>query len=298
MACKRNTGRTVLLISALAGVAWAADEPKDMTAVVAAWNIKAMPSPISSARAERIAHGIAFLDPEVILLTEVREGPIINDIVSQLNTFGSEYDFKMPAQSAALKIAIVFKKGVTVSGVELIDGTDLGKPGYRQALKADVKIGNFDFILIGVHLKSGRGGSQRDDRTEQAKLIAAFVKSATSGAEKDVLIVGDYNMIPPQGSTTHDEENFEAMDPDGFLQFVSSEDLVGQGSHLHNDGTPGNLLDGYAISFDHTNEYLDGSLRLFPLYKTLRMAPSTHVRRVSDHLPLTARFDVVVEDDD
>lgn len=296
----RNT--KVLLILALGVSACAADEPKDMTAVVAAWNIKAMPHPISKTRAARIATGIAYLDPEVILLTEVgtKEGdePIIEEIVRKLNAYGSEYDHKMPSQKADLKIAIVFKKGVDVSGVGLIDGTDLGIPSYRKALKADIRIGTFDFVLIGVHLKSGRQKDSRIARTKQAALIAEFVENATKGAEKDVLIVGDYNMVPSRGGYLNDEENFAAMNPDEFLQFVSSEDLAGQGSHLSNGGNPGNLLDGYAISYDYTNEYIDGSLRIFPLFKALRLTAAEYVSRVSDHLPLVARFDIVVDDDD
>lgn len=296
------THMKVLLIGALAVSVCAADEPKDMTAVVAAWNIKGFPNPIPKARAARIAIGIAYLDPEVILLTEVRtrEGdePIIKEIVKKLNEHGSEYDFRMPDQQAGLNIAIVFKKGVAVSDVGLIDGTDLGKRKYRKALKANVKIGTFDFILIGVHLKSSRKKASREDRTEQATVIAAFVKNATEGAEKDVLIIGDYNMIPPQGGSPKDEENFLAMNPDEFLQFVSSEDLVGQGSHLRRGGRPGNLLDGYAISYDHTNEYIDGSLRIFPLFRALRLTAAGYVSRVSDHLPLVARFDIVEDDDD
>ena len=43
------------------------------------------------ARARQIAIGISFLDPEVIVLTEVRTDSAINEIVNQLNVFGSSY---------------------------------------------------------------------------------------------------------------------------------------------------------------------------------------------------------------
>lgn len=273
-------------------------EPRDLTATVAAWNVLGMPNNIPTSRAKRIAVGASYLDPEVILLTEVRPHSIAKKIAEELNTFGASYKVKMPAQSSTLGIAILHKEGVTVSGEKLIAGSDLGQPGnFRKALTANVKIGQFDFILIGVHLKSGRSTSSRDSRTEQTKVIADFIETATQGVEKDVLVVGDYNMIPPDSNSDRDEENFDAMSPGGFLQFISSEDLAGQGSHI-SGSRMGNLLDGYAISFAHTNEYIDGSLRIFPLNRAMRMFLSDFKRNVSDHLPLVARFDIATADDD
>jgi hypothetical protein len=59
----------------------------------------------------------------------------------------------------------------------------------------------------------------------------------------------------------------------------------------------GNLLDRYAISCDHTNEYIDGSIRIFPMDHALRLTLREYALNVADHLPLIADF-TVMEDDD
>jgi endonuclease/exonuclease/phosphatase family metal-dependent hydrolase len=107
-----------------------------------------------------------------------------------------------------------------------------------------------------------------------------------------VLVIGDYNMIPEQ-----DEVNFDALSPTGFLRFLSYQ-LTGP-SHIRRcQPLEGNLLDGYAVSARHTAEYVEGSLRIFPLDRALRLSCDDYVSSVSDHLPLVARFTVTGTDDD
>ncbi len=282
-----------------------AGEPKDTTALVAAWNIKFHKEGEPS-RAKNIARGIALLDAEVIVLTEVHPYTVLEKVMAELSALGADYQSQMPtAGQNPLGIALLYKNGVQASNVALVEGSDLGDPQeYRKALAADVKIGQFDFKLLGLHLKSGRPPRNnewpdpRPARLRQAKALAAYIKQATAGAEKDVVLLGDYNMIPPRGDFANDAEAFQALSPDGYLDFLSSMYLSRLGSHLRDNGSYGNLLDGYAIAHGHTKEFVGGSLRIVSLNLALSMSRSVYVRDVSDHLPLQARFNVVSPDDD
>jgi endonuclease/exonuclease/phosphatase family metal-dependent hydrolase len=279
-----------------------AQEPVDLTATVVAWNIEGnrggpLGSGISADRAKEIAKGMTYLDAEVFLLTEVKQPDILDDIITELSNFGASYTKKTENQASNLHISIIHKVGTSVTDVKLVPGTDAGDTDNRKALSAKVKIGNFDFIMIGLHLKSSRSNSDRGIRNMQAKSIATYIRNETSGAEKDVVVLGDYNMIPDPNHPSHDLENFDTLNVDDFLFFVSSMDLLGQGTHIRN-GRIGNLLDGFAISNDHTDEYIEGSLRIFPLHRTMRKDLRMFSRDVSDHLPLVARFDIAVADDD
>jgi hypothetical protein len=96
-----------------------------------------------------------------------------------------------------------------------------------------------------------------------------------------------------------DSANFRALDPAGRLRFVSSEDLAGQFSHL-SEGSgcdDGNLLDGFAVAAAHTAEYLEASLRIYPMNRPPGLSLCTFRDSVSDHLPLIARFRVLADDD-
>ena len=98
-------------------------------------------------------------------------------------------------------------------------------------------------------------------------------------------------MIPGE-----DQSNFTAMNPSGFLKFVSSEDLAGEFTYI-SGGNPGNLLDGYAISSVGTTEYVQGSLRIFPMHRAFGMTLVQYSNEVSDHLPVVARFRIGEDDD-
>jgi endonuclease/exonuclease/phosphatase family metal-dependent hydrolase len=272
----------------------------DTTATIAAWNVKGLDEdPITPERAKLIAKAIAYLDAEVVALSEVHPNDAAAWIVRELNLLGASYDppILLPQGTEVVQnLAILHKKGVRVFEQELIQGSDV-PPGFdavtyqraRRALAARVAVGQFDFLMVVVHLKSSRAEASRNLRSAQAGVIAQYIKDKTipPGRDKDVLVLGDYNMIPEQ-----DEVNFTALSPTGFLRFVSY-DLIGQFSHFHSCQPPkGNLLDGFAVSTPVT-EYVRGSVRLFPLDRALGLSCDAYTHDVSDHLPILASFLVV-----
>jgi endonuclease/exonuclease/phosphatase family metal-dependent hydrolase len=279
------------------------------TATVAAWNIEGF-NPVTAAKARRAAKAIHNLQPDVIALVEVNPNATAVTIVNELANLGDHYSMRILTQSASQNIALVFKNGVTVSNLRLIPGSDAGNSRLRKALSATVRIGQFDFILIAVHMKAGRpaNGSSDDPRivrNRQATAIANFIRTATQGVEKDVLVVGDYNMIPGE-----DNSNFSRMSPGDstaeFLRYVSNESLSGQTSHISGcNPARGSLLDGFAISKTFTTEYTANSLRIVPFSDTSvftsssgsALTCSSYKANISDHLPLVARFNISSDDD-
>jgi endonuclease/exonuclease/phosphatase family metal-dependent hydrolase len=264
----------------------------DTTAVIAAWNLKGF-DPIEDARIPRLAQAIADIDPAVIALSEVNPDDVVDKLIIKLSKLGACYQGKIIDQTSRQNLAILYKTGISVTNVQLLQDSDDGNQALRKALTANVRVGQFDFKIVAVHLKAGRTTNNRETRSRQATVIANFVETVTSGPEKDVLVVGDYNMIPSE-----DAVNFTAMNPTGFLRFVSSEDLGGQFSHISNATTgTGSLLDGYAISKDHTEEYIEGTLHIVQLPRYFGITLGQYDTDYSDHLPLAARFRITVDDD-
>ncbi len=259
------------------------------TANIAGWNLSGF-SPIPTEKAETFSNAITYFDPEVLVLAEVNPDSIANEIVAELNEIGICYKGEILDQTASQNIAILYKCGVQLSNLRLIQGSDNNNTSLRKAFAADIKVGEFDFILIVVHMKAGRGSSPRSVRDNQAQAIANFIQNATFGDEKDVLVIGDYNMIPGQ-----DQSNFNKMNPNNFLNFVS-DNLAGQFSHIGSSG-PGNLLDGCAISREHTIEYITGSIRIIQMHDILGLPLIDYRNTISDHLPLDAVFRITNDDD-
>jgi endonuclease/exonuclease/phosphatase family metal-dependent hydrolase len=295
MKTRRLTMPAMVLFSCLAFVRLTSGQQS--TAVIAAWNILGV-DPIPGNRINRIARTIRRIDPDLIVLTEVNPNNSASRIVQALGPPYQPPIILEQKPEVVQNIAFIHKNGVTVTNARLISGTDLSEESRsRQALTANVRIRGFDFILIGVHLKSGRSSTNRNQRSRQCTAIANFISQFTTGDEKDVLVLGDYNMIPRRGDRENDATNFHRLNPTNLLRFVSSEALGGQASHI--DGcnpTRGNLLDGFAISRGHTREYRANSLHM-PSFSDLGHTCASFKRDVSDHLPLVARFRTATDDD-
>jgi endonuclease/exonuclease/phosphatase family metal-dependent hydrolase len=275
-------------------------------ATVAAWNLGGF-EPIPPARVKRLAKAIHNMKPDIMALTEVNPDSILQDLVDELGNLGDDYTFLFFEQTAHQNIALIFKTSVEVTDDELVLHSDADQSSLRKALKANVRIGNFDFILIAVHMKSSRDATSRQTRTRQARALANFIRnSIDSSSERDVLVVGDYNMIPGE-----DQVNFSTMSPgpnsNEFLRFISSESLSGQTSHISGcNPLRGNLLDGFAVSRNFTSEFEDGSLRLVRFTDTSIFSSDTgaplncvaYKGFISDHFPIVARFKINGDDDD
>ena len=147
-----------------------------------------------------------------------------------------------------------------------------------------MKVGRFDFLLIIVHLKSGRGTDEQQIRDEQAKIIGEFITQRRAQSREDILLVGDFNMIPGE-----DVSNFHHLGGEDLMNFLSSWDLQDRYSHILEAGRA-NLLDGFAISRTYSTEYIRGSLRVFPMHWAMDLGRERFRETVSDHLPFVASF--------
>ena len=271
------------------------------TASIAAWNLATFES-LDNARIEQQADGLRLLDAELITLVEIKDEAHIKKIAEHLSKDDDdvEYQYSFLEQSQpdddhhdAMHIGVLYKKGVEVTNPLLMDGSDLGNNNYRRAFVCDVAIGKFDFKLIGVHLKSGRGDEDQKIRDRQCKVIGEFIMRLRGLLDRnpDVLLMGDFNMIPGQ-----DISNFHHLGGDDIMDFVSSWDLQERFSHILPSGRE-NLLDGFAISKRFSTEYIKGSLRLFPMHWTFGMGQAKYREEVSDHLPFVASFDITRDRD-
>lgn len=235
-----------------------------------------------------------MLDAEFVTLVEIKNEAHISDIAQHLAATGVEYEYTFLEQSepdsghAAMHIGALYKKGVVVTDPHLLEGSDLGQSRLRRAFVCDVNIGRFDFKLIAVHMKSGRGTNEQKLRDDQCKVIGQFITELRGPQDRnpDILLMGDFNMIPGQ-----DISNFHHLGGDDIMDFVSSWDLQERYSHILPSGRE-NLLDGFAIARRYSTEYIKGSLRLFPMHWTMGLGQARYRKDVSDHLPFVASFGI------
>ena len=118
-------------------------------------------------------------------------------------------------------------------------------------------------------------------------MIAEFIKISTAAGEDDVIVLGDYNMIPGE-----DSGNFAALNPERYLRFISTREPFRRSTTPH-----GNFLDGFAVSRKKMTEYLDGSFRVYQFNRVYRKSVKWYEDNVSDHYPIVARFDITKDRD-
>lgn len=281
---------------------------------IAAWNQQGVEfptngnGPVPVHKPQQLRAAIAAINADVIALSEVNSRADMDQIVANPFANGFRYRVNMDdSQTVPQMIAVLFKvrPDISVTNRRAIPGSDAGVPDrLRKAYAFDVRIRNFDFLLIAVHLKSGRENPDRNTRSRQTSAIAAFIKhEVDTKPEKDVLVMGDYNMVPGE-----DDINFDELSPgpvnNELLRYISSEIPGHPPSHIQrctNQSTfEGNPLDGFGITRVATQEWT-GLVQLVPIHRTL--APPNrgcfnYKRRVSDHIPVVARFRISGVDDD
>ncbi len=240
-------------------------------------------------RAKKQAEGLALLDAELVTLVEVSPLSHIERLAGLLaDNFDVTYNHTILQQpNGHIHIGFLHKDGVEVDNARLLPGSEGDYANGRQAIQADIKIGKFKAILIGVHLKSGRDRRQQQLRDSQCRWIGQYIDQLrkTPGLkQRTILLMGDYNMIPGQ-----DVSNFHHLGGDDLMDFVSSWDLQDRFSHILDKGRA-NLLDGFAVSRTYSTNYVRGSLRLFPMHWTMGLGREAFKKQVSDHLPFVANF--------
>lgn len=267
------------------------------TASIAAWNLAGFHG-ITDERLKMQAKGLSLIDAEFVTLVEIPSKQHLEKLQAELlSEYGLIYNNAYIDQNTAtnhpLNIGVLYKPGIVVDNAQLLDGSDGGDPARRKAFTANVTIGEFDFHLIAVHLKSGRESASQRLRDEQCKVIGDYITALRGPANRnpDIVLMGDFNMIPGQ-----DISNFHHLGGDDLMDFLSSWDLQDRFSHILEAGRE-NLLDGFAISQRFSTEYIRGSLRLFPMHWTLEMGRERFRDRVSDHLPFVASFRITGDRD-
>lgn len=271
-------------------------EFKHSLARIAVWNLAGFNQSNPAAgigsnsnRAKKQAEGLALLDAELVTLVEVSPVSHIDRLTQLLaDKYDVAYSHTMLQQpNGNIHIGFLHKEGVKVSNAQLIPGSEGNYGNGRQAIQANIKIGKFKAILIGVHLKSGRERPEQQLRDSQCKLIGQHITQLrqTPGlTQRTILLVGDFNMIPGQ-----DVSNFHHLGGDDLMDFVSCWDLQDRYSHILEKGRA-NLLDGFAVSRTYSTDYVRGSLRLFPMHWTMGLGREAFKKQVSDHLPFVASF--------
>jgi endonuclease/exonuclease/phosphatase family metal-dependent hydrolase len=268
------------------------------------WNIKFFNNR-DPKRVENIRIIMQELNADLFILQEIEEDSL--DEVAEALTFSGAglykavygttggdqrvaflYDMEWVKASSNLE-ELFESENLTVSA----DGMD--KPVFPRLPLHNTFVAHreeepFDFHLVGVHLKSQRGGGQ-EQRTAAAQRLAKWVTSETT--DEDIIIAGDWN-APPERPEWEAFRELESQKVVKFLGLNKIEDKVTEASHLSVGGRR-SRLDLIVVS-EATDPALFSSKATVINWNALlesRNAPSLLkevIDTISDHLPVLTRF--------
>jgi endonuclease/exonuclease/phosphatase family metal-dependent hydrolase len=168
---------------------------------------------------------------------------------------------------------------------DLADGCS--DDGLRKPVAGRFQANNFDFWVIGVHLKSRVGAESCTQaiRTEQTcDLVNQIKLLETDSGESDFILVGDFNEL-------HDHASFDPLTEAGFkcqMQFLAPDS--GNGSYLKTGSLhqSKDLIDHVWLRYSRTQELVRKSATVMKL--TSVDAAKRYIIEQSDHVPVWMSF--------
>jgi len=263
-------------------------------------------------RVNRISEILGVLNADVIVLQEILEGSL-EPVVEQLEKSGAgHYQVQYGTTGGNQRVALMWdldwvrtkddiRELVEKKEIIAVDGKDafprLPLWAYFTAITYLPQSQPFDFQLVGVHLKSQRGGGG-PQRRAAGDWLAKWLENDAQLVDSDVVVLGDWNQTPSDDAwaSLHELENAKLAK----FKTINSESHI---SHLYykNKRHLGSRLDLVAVSIAAADEVkgdpkvvrwksLDEFLGTSPKAKDIKKHLKKISLDISDHMPVVTRF--------
>lgn len=281
---------------------------------VVCWNIRYFHHKDPS-RVDLISDVLGRLNADIFVLEEILEGSL-EGVIDRLASSGAgNYSVAYGSTGGQQRVAFLwdidwirakdtpgelFGKGevLTADGKDAFPRLPLWTP--FTAVVDDAAGDPFDFQMLGLHLKSQRGGGH-DQRRVSAERLAVWLEREAPKLDTDVLLLGDWNE-PPTSDTW---AAIHRLEKEGKLLFSGIND-ASDISHLYykNTSSLGSRLDLIAMTATAAKQLPEGQSAIPIVWTTLEQVfkgssmSAQEIKalfgkiseQVSDHLPVATRF--------
>jgi len=290
---------SLIVITSLALQLFTTYASANQTIKLATWNIKDLST---SSRSDFELMQISYIlqNYDFIAIQEVNNEQAIERLIDWLEVLGHSYKYLFSPLSGTGSegehYAFLYREGV----IEPLDSGHLAEGNFaRPPYIASFKAGNFDFTIISIHVCSGCGGLGEAGREIEVARLGIIYNNLMNNSEKDVLVVGDFNLNPNNDSFV----NLMSVENTAPIYSCATLSECKQNATTTRDS---NLFDNMWFSQTHVGEYT-GEHGMFKFDEVLFEDPggdSNHYREryarlaVSDHRPVWAEFRTDMADDD
>lgn len=236
-----------------------------------------------------IAEIIKKSNVDLIALQEIENDKAIKLLTKYLDGF----QYYVGKRGGRQNLGLLYKKKVTVNFVAEYTQLIVEEGRTRPGLIFECKAGNLDFFLMIVHYKSTSRFEDTKEKVQKSKELRAkqIEKSyfwadsiLRNTKEQDIIILGDFNDTP-----VRKKDNL-------FTLFLKDTNFIFLTQNLKSCKYPtAYSIDHILVSKSLNNRYLKNSLQSLDFRSILTEKES---KKISDHCPVSVKFDVVLPDND
>ncbi len=238
----------------------------------------------------RIAEVIRQAEFDVLGLQEVENQAALDSLLKYL----PGYEGFVGTHRGQQNLAVIYRPAsVDVRFVAVYLPLAIRPERDRPGLLVRCRSGNFDWLMMIVHLKSSSRWERtpakrrlsRKIRQQQARKIVEWAHEVLEqGDEMDLIVVGDFNASPQ----SRKDRTLQPIVQDTVLHFVT---FNLKSCKYRRKGS----IDHILVSPSARKRYRKGSARMIDLYA--QYDPEV-LEKLSDHCPVAADFDVTAPDND
>ena len=231
-----------------------------------------------------IAQVLKYCD--ITAIQELRDERVLKRTQAILRQMGHNYDYQISAavgRGVKERYAFLYRAdrlSVVTPGRTVPDAAD---EFIREPYYAQFRAGNFDFILLTIHLLYGSSAQER--RPELLSLARAFDQvRAENPTEQDIILLGDFNFPP-------DDAGWTALKQSPTMTYLIR-------PPEKTTITDTSLYDNIWFQASYVREYT-GQAGIIKFDEDMFANDDRRASRtVSDHRPVWARFRIDQADDD
>lgn len=283
---------TILATVAIAYISMEQDQVEETeTAKIAAFNIQIFGQAKSQKEDVMAVLTKIVREFDIVLIQEVRDASeqTIPNFVEEIDQLeGPQYSFVRSERLGRTTSKEAYAYIYNTQTVQFIQGSDfvfndVADVFEREPYIASFKIGNFDFVLVGIHTKP-------DDAYNEIGNLTLVVSSIQTSKpeEKDIIVMGDFNADGSYFDESATSNPFKASQYHWLI--TDNMDTMVKTDYTYDR----------IVILDTTlgHEYDAGTAHVFYFDQVYGLKNQTFVGEVSDHYPVFAQYQTNLVDDD
>ena len=228
---------------------------------------------------------------DIVLIQEIRDASeqTMQNFVEEINQMeGPNYSFISSERLGRTTSKEAYAYVYNTETIQFIHGsdyvyTDIHDVFEREPYIASFEAGNFDFVLVGIHIKPDDAYNEIGNLT----LVVSSIQTANLN-EKDIIVMGDFNA----DGTYFDEDSTSNMFRSYKYNWLITNEMD---TMVKTDYTYDRIV---ILDSTLNHEYDAGSAQVFYFDQVYGLNNQTFASEISDHYPVFAQYKTNIVDDD